>query len=130
MSTSPELSTSNNWDWADTLENSFTLVELDPLHKNRLSSPSVTRVTTHSKRWVTTHSKIRSEWQHTQKSWALQLKKGEHNSSKQFISRLRRIKLGEWRETRLNLNKNLANWVFLSLRLSLSLYIWLVSSLK
>jgi hypothetical protein len=30
--------------------NSFTLVELGPLHKNRLSSLSVTKVTTHSKR--------------------------------------------------------------------------------
>jgi hypothetical protein len=57
ISTSPELSTSNNWGWAETLKNSFTLVELIPLHKNRLSSLSVTRVTTHSKRWVTTHSK-------------------------------------------------------------------------
>jgi hypothetical protein len=46
-------------------KNSFTLVELGPLHKNELSSLSVTR--------VTTHSKIRSEWQHT--------KKGEHYSS-------------------------------------------------
>jgi hypothetical protein len=55
-------------------KNSFTLVELGLLHKNGLSSLSVTRVTTHSKMWVTTHSKIRSEWQHTQK--------GEHYSSK------------------------------------------------
>jgi hypothetical protein len=31
-------------------KNSFILVELGPLHKNGLSSLSVTRVTTHSKR--------------------------------------------------------------------------------
>jgi hypothetical protein len=50
MSTSPELPTSNNWGWAETLKNSFTVVELGLLHKNELSSLSVTRVTTHSKR--------------------------------------------------------------------------------
>jgi hypothetical protein len=55
--TSPGLPTSNNWGWAETLKNSFTLVELDPLHKNELSSLSVIKVITHSKRWVTTHSK-------------------------------------------------------------------------
>jgi hypothetical protein len=84
MPTSPGLSTSNNWGWAETLKNSFTLVELGPLHKNRLASLSVIRVTTHSKRWVTTHSKqevsdntlkTRSEWQHTQE-------KSEHYSSR------------------------------------------------
>jgi hypothetical protein len=94
-------------------KNNFTLVELGPLHKNELPSLSVTRVTTHSKRvsdntlknkkWVTTHSKTRNEWQHTkkgehyiskrvsttaQKGWALQLKKI-------FTRRSRRIKLGE-----------------------------------
>jgi hypothetical protein len=104
MPTSPGLPTSNNWGWAETLKNSFTLVELDLLHKNGLSSISVTRVTIHSKRWVTTHSKqevsdntlkTRSEWQHTQERWTLQLKKNEHNSSKKFTSRPRRIKLGE-----------------------------------
>jgi hypothetical protein len=58
-------------------KNNFTLVELDPLHKNGLSSQSVTRVTTHSKRWVTTHSKTRSEWQYTQK--------GEHYSSRKYL---------------------------------------------
>jgi hypothetical protein len=47
MPTSPGLSTSNNWGWAETLKNSFTLVELGPLHKNELPSLSVTRVTTH-----------------------------------------------------------------------------------
>jgi hypothetical protein len=47
MPTSPGLSTFNNWGWADTLKNSFTLVELGLLHKNRLSSISITRVTTH-----------------------------------------------------------------------------------
>jgi hypothetical protein len=130
MSTSPGLSSSNNWDWADTLKNSFTLVELGPLHKNEPPNLSVTRVTTHTKMWVTTHSETRSEWQHTQKTLALQLKKGEHNSSKQFISRSQMINLGEWREARLSLNKNLVNWVFLSIGLSLSLCIWLVSSLK
>jgi hypothetical protein len=67
MPTSLGLSTSNNWDWAETLKNSFTLVELGPLHKNWLSSLSVIRVITHSKmmsdntlknkKWVTTHSR-------------------------------------------------------------------------
>jgi hypothetical protein len=41
--------TSNNWGWAETLKNNFTLIELDPLHKNEIPSLSVTRVTTHSK---------------------------------------------------------------------------------
>jgi hypothetical protein len=49
MPTSSGLSTSNNWDWVETLKNSFTLVKLGPLYKNGLSSISVTRVTTHSK---------------------------------------------------------------------------------
>jgi hypothetical protein len=47
MATSPGLSTSNNWGWAETLKNSFTLVELGLLHKNGLPSLSVTRVTTY-----------------------------------------------------------------------------------
>jgi hypothetical protein len=103
-------------------KNSFTLVKLGPLHKNGLPSLSVIR--------VTTHSKTKNEWQHTQERWALQLKKGEHNSSKQFTSRSRSIKSGEWREARLILNKNLTNWMFLSLGLSLTFCIWLVSSLE
>jgi hypothetical protein len=76
MSTSPGLPTFNNWGWAEILKISFTLVELGPLNKNGLPRLSITR--------VTTHPKIRSEWQHTQKNmnttaqerWALQLKKG------------------------------------------------------
>jgi hypothetical protein len=56
ISTSSGLSTSNNWSWAETLKNSFTLVELGPLHKNGLSNLSITRVTAHSKRWMTIHS--------------------------------------------------------------------------
>jgi hypothetical protein len=47
MPTSPGLPTSNNWGWAKTLKNSFTLVELGPLNKNGLLNLSVTRVTTH-----------------------------------------------------------------------------------
>jgi hypothetical protein len=77
-------------------KNSFTLVELGPLHKNGLPSISVTRVTTHSKKvsdntlknkkWVTTHSK---RWAlQLNKGWALQLKK-------MFTWRSRRIELGE-----------------------------------
>jgi hypothetical protein len=57
MPTSPGLPTSNNWVWAETLKNNFTLVKLGPLHKNEMSGLLVTRVTTHSKRWVTTHSR-------------------------------------------------------------------------
>jgi hypothetical protein len=57
MHTSPGLSTSNNWGWAETLKNSFTFVELGPLHTNGLPSLLITRVITHSKRWVITHSK-------------------------------------------------------------------------
>jgi hypothetical protein len=57
MPTSPGPSTSNNWGWTETLKNSSTFVELGPLNKNELPSLSVTRVTTHSKWWVTTHSK-------------------------------------------------------------------------
>jgi hypothetical protein len=77
-------------------KNSFTLVELGPLHKNGLPSISVTRVTTHSKKvsdntlknkkWVTKHSK---RWAlQLNKGWALQLKK-------MFTWRSRRIELGE-----------------------------------
>jgi hypothetical protein len=47
MHMSPGLPTSNNWSWAETLKNSFTLIELGPLYKNGLSSLSVTKVTTH-----------------------------------------------------------------------------------
>jgi hypothetical protein len=47
ISTSAGLSTSNNWGWAETQKNSFILVKLNPLHKNGLSSLSVTRVTIH-----------------------------------------------------------------------------------
>jgi hypothetical protein len=52
MPTSPGLSTSNNWGWTEPLKNSFTLVELNHLHKNGLPSLSVTRVTTYSKQEV------------------------------------------------------------------------------
>jgi hypothetical protein len=114
MPTSPGLPTSNNWGWVKILKNSFTLVELGPLHKNGLPNLSITRVTTHLKRVSTT----------AQEKWALQLKKGYKES------RSRRIKLGEYRETRLILNKDLVNWVFLSLGLSLSLCILLMRSLK
>jgi hypothetical protein len=71
--TSPGLPTSNNWGWAEILKNSFTLVELGPLHKNGMPSLSIIRVTTHSKWWVHNTFKIRNEWQHTQE-------KGEHYS--------------------------------------------------
>jgi hypothetical protein len=71
---SPGLSTSNNWGWVETLKNTFTLVEHGPLYKNKLLRLPVTR--------MTIHSKTKSEWQHTQEMWALQLKKCEHNSSK------------------------------------------------
>jgi hypothetical protein len=109
MPTSPGLPTSNNWGWAETLKNSFILVELGPLHKNGLSSLSITRVITHSEQ--------KGEWQHTQGMWALQLKIVYKKS------RSWRIKLGEWREARLSLNKNFASIVFLSLELiSFSLY--------
>jgi hypothetical protein len=74
MSTSPGLPTSNNWGWVKILKNSFTLVELSPLHKNGLPNLSITRVTTHSKRWVTAHSK--------QEVSDNTLKKGEHYNSR------------------------------------------------
>jgi hypothetical protein len=57
MPTSPGFSTYNNWGWAEIVKNSFTLIELGPLHKYGLLSLSITTVTTHSKKWVTTHSK-------------------------------------------------------------------------
>jgi hypothetical protein len=103
MPTSPRLPTSNNWGWAETLKNSFTLVELGLLHKNELSSLSIARVITHSEQ--------KCEWQHTQGMWALQLKIVYKKS------RSWRIKLGEWREARLSLNKDFASIVFLSLEL-------------
>jgi hypothetical protein len=49
--------TSNNWGLAETLKNSFTLIELGPLHKNGLPNLSIIRVIIHSKMWVTTYSK-------------------------------------------------------------------------
>jgi hypothetical protein len=82
ISMSLRLSTSNNRGWAETLKNSFTLVEFGPLHKNGLSSLSVTRVTTHSKMWVTTHSKQEVSDNTLNKRWVLQLKKCEHYSSR------------------------------------------------
>jgi hypothetical protein len=48
------LLTFNNWDWVETLKNSFIFVELDLLHKKGLLSLSVTRVTTHSIKVSTT----------------------------------------------------------------------------
>jgi hypothetical protein len=66
MSTSPGLPTSNNWGWVKILKNSFTLVELSPLHKN-VSDNTL-------KRWVTAHSK--------QEVSDNTLKKGEHYSSR------------------------------------------------
>jgi hypothetical protein len=95
MSTFSGHTTSNNWGWVETLKNNFTLVELGPLFKNGLLNLSVIR--------VTTHSKIKGEWQYTQERWALQLKIVYKES------RSRRIKLEEWREARLSLNKDLTN---------------------
>jgi hypothetical protein len=75
------LPTSNNWDWAETLKNSFTLIEIGPLHKNGLLSLSVTRVKhtkksewqhTQNKKWMTTHSRKISTT--AQEKWAQQLK--------------------------------------------------------
>jgi hypothetical protein len=58
MPTSSWLSTSNNWDWTETLKNSSTLVEFGLLHKNELSSLSLIRVTTYSKQKMSdTHSR-------------------------------------------------------------------------
>jgi hypothetical protein len=69
MPTSPGLSTSNNWGWAETLKNSFTLVELGPLQKWTVKPIGNKSDNTLKKGWVTTHSK-RVEWQHTQnKKW-------------------------------------------------------------
>jgi hypothetical protein len=76
MPTSPGLLTSNNWDWAEILKISFTLVELSLLHKNGLPSLSVTRVTTHSKMWVTTYSKQEVSDNTLKEMWVLQFKKG------------------------------------------------------
>jgi hypothetical protein len=39
MLTSPEFLTSNNWNWAEILKISFTLVELGPLHKKWAAKP-------------------------------------------------------------------------------------------
>jgi cell division protein FtsL len=67
MLTSLGLTISNNWGWAETLKNSFTLVELDHLHKKWVvksinnESDKHTKKNewqhTQNKRWVTTHSK-------------------------------------------------------------------------
>jgi hypothetical protein len=122
----------------NTKKNSFTLVELGSYiqkwvvksigNKSDNTLKKVSDNTLKNKKWVTTHSRKVSTT--TQERWALQLKKGEYNSSKQFTSRSRKIKLEKWREVRLSLNKNLTNWMFLSLRLSISLCIWRVSPLE
>jgi hypothetical protein len=58
MHTSPGLSTSNNWGWAETLKTTFTLVELGLLHKNAAKSiGNKSDNTLKNKKWVTTHSK-------------------------------------------------------------------------
>jgi hypothetical protein len=100
------------------------------LTQNELPRLSITRVTTHSKReWQHTQNvsdntlKTRSEHYSSKRSWAQQLKR-------MFSRRSRRIKLGEYKEARLSLNKDLANWVYQYLDFSLSLWIWLVSSLE
>jgi hypothetical protein len=67
MSTSPGLSTSNNWDWAETLKNNFTLLELDSLHKIGLSSVSVIRVTIHSKQEVNDNTLKKHEYYSSRK---------------------------------------------------------------
>jgi hypothetical protein len=59
MSTFSGLSISNNWGWAETLKNSFTLVELGPLHKKwaAKSIGNKSDNTLKNKKWVTTHSR-------------------------------------------------------------------------
>jgi hypothetical protein len=74
MSTSPGLSTSNNWGWTETLKNSFTLVELGPLYKNELPNLSVTRVTTHSKQEVSDNTLKKNVSTTAQEMWAQYLK--------------------------------------------------------
>jgi hypothetical protein len=57
MPTSPGLSTSNNWGWAETLKNNFTLIELGLLQKWAAKPIDNKSDNTLKKGWVTTHSK-------------------------------------------------------------------------
>jgi hypothetical protein len=82
MPTSPELLTFNNWDWAKTLKNSFTLVVLRPLHKKWVAKSisnksdntlkNVSDNTLKIRNWMTKHSRKVSTT--AQKNWAQQLK--------------------------------------------------------
>jgi hypothetical protein len=115
MPTPSGLPTSNNWGWTETLNYTCRTWSLT---QNELSSISIIRVTTTLKiKKMSDNTLKKCEWQHTQERWALKFKTVYKNS------RSRRIKLEEWRETRLSLNKNFASIVFLSLELiSLTLY--------
>jgi hypothetical protein len=64
MYTTPGLLTSNNW--PDSLKPVFYIVELEFLHKNELSSLSITKMTTHLKKMSDNTLKIKNKWQHTQ----------------------------------------------------------------
>jgi hypothetical protein len=75
MPTSPGLSTSNNWGWAETLKNSFTLVELGFFIQKWATKPIGNKSNNTLKKMSDNTLKIRSEWQHTQE-------KGEHYSSR------------------------------------------------
>jgi hypothetical protein len=86
MSTSPGPSISNNWGWTDILKKIFTFVELDPYTK-WAAKPIGNKSNNTLKRWVTTHSKIRSEWQHTQE-------KDEHYNSRKDFKKIMKDQVG------------------------------------
>jgi hypothetical protein len=67
MPTFSGLPTSNNWGWAETLKNSFTLVELDHLHKKWTAKSIGNKSDNTLKNMSNNTLKTKDEWQHTQK---------------------------------------------------------------
>jgi hypothetical protein len=94
MPMSPRLPTSNNWGWTETLKNSFTLVKFDPLHKKWVAKPISNKSDNTLKKVSDNTLKTRSEWQHTQERWTLQLKKSEHNNSKTDYMKITKDQVG------------------------------------
>jgi hypothetical protein len=69
MHTASGLLASHNWDWAETLKNSFTLVELGPLHKKWATKPIGNKSDNTFKNVSDNTLKTKSEWQYTQEMW-------------------------------------------------------------
>jgi hypothetical protein len=82
MPTTPGLSTSNNLGWAETLKKKFYTCRTWSLIQKENAKPIGNKSDNTLKEMSENTLKIRSEWQHTQERWTLQVKKGEHYSSR------------------------------------------------